>query len=164
MSIKAALAASAALSVSNINFAGPISEVRVARIDGNFVVNPNRSDLDKAGSLYNQALAVRETEAYPQDQLERIAAMKAEAGNGQSMNEPQVKCSLRSATRVVSKRPLSKKMVNLLVHPDAETRKEVLKMQNMVEETLTKNMHLQKDLENLSQEVVRLSKLAAERT
>ena len=44
----AALAASAALSVSNINFAGPISECRVARIDGEFVVNPNRSDLEKA--------------------------------------------------------------------------------------------------------------------
>jgi polyribonucleotide nucleotidyltransferase len=44
----AALAASAALSVSNINFAGPISECRVARIDGEFVVNPNRTDLEKA--------------------------------------------------------------------------------------------------------------------
>ena len=37
----AGLAASAALSVSNIPFGGPISEVRVARIDGKFVINPN---------------------------------------------------------------------------------------------------------------------------
>ena len=44
----AALAASSALAVSNINFAGPISECRVARIEGEFVVNPNRSDLEKA--------------------------------------------------------------------------------------------------------------------
>ncbi|MEO0337634.1 MAG: polyribonucleotide nucleotidyltransferase [Bacteroidota bacterium] len=44
----AALAASAALSVSDINFDGPISEVRVARIDGELVINPNRSDLEKA--------------------------------------------------------------------------------------------------------------------
>lgn len=44
----AALAASAALAVSDINFGGPISECRVARIDGEFVVNPNRSDLEKA--------------------------------------------------------------------------------------------------------------------
>jgi len=36
----AAFAASAALSVSDIPFQGPISEVRVARVDGNFVVNP----------------------------------------------------------------------------------------------------------------------------
>ncbi len=53
-----------------------------------------------------------------------------------------------------------KKMVNLLVHPDQETRKEMQRMQNMLEETLTKNMHLQTDLESLSQEVVRLSKVA----
>jgi len=47
----AAFAASAALSVSDIPFQGPISEVRVARVDGNFVVNPtleqkNRADID----------------------------------------------------------------------------------------------------------------------
>jgi polyribonucleotide nucleotidyltransferase len=36
----AAFAASAALSVSDIPFQGPISEVRVARVDGAFVVNP----------------------------------------------------------------------------------------------------------------------------
>jgi len=40
----AALAASAALSVSDIPFNGPISEARVARIDGKFVVNPSMED------------------------------------------------------------------------------------------------------------------------
>jgi len=44
----AALAASAALSVSNIPFAGPISEVRVARINGEYKVNPKRSELEEA--------------------------------------------------------------------------------------------------------------------
>jgi polyribonucleotide nucleotidyltransferase len=44
----AALAASSALAVSNINFNGPISEVRVARIDGEFQVNPSRSALKNA--------------------------------------------------------------------------------------------------------------------
>lgn len=44
----AALAASAALTVSDIPFAGPISEVRVARIDGEYVVNPNRTPLEKS--------------------------------------------------------------------------------------------------------------------
>jgi len=41
----AALAASAALSVSNIAFGGPISEVRVARIEGEYVVNPGKTAL-----------------------------------------------------------------------------------------------------------------------
>lgn len=44
----AGLAASAALAVSDIPFQGPISEVRVARIDGKFVVNPPTSELEKA--------------------------------------------------------------------------------------------------------------------
>ncbi|GAB2537320.1 polyribonucleotide nucleotidyltransferase [Rufibacter soli] len=44
----AALAASAALSVSDIPFNGPISEVRVARIDGQFQINPLLSDLKRA--------------------------------------------------------------------------------------------------------------------
>lgn len=44
----AALAASSALAVSDIPFNGPISEARVARIDGEYVVNPKLSELEKA--------------------------------------------------------------------------------------------------------------------
>ena len=40
----AGLAASAALAVSDIPFGGPISEVRVARIDGKLVINPTFSE------------------------------------------------------------------------------------------------------------------------
>lgn len=46
-----ALAASSAIMVSNIPFLGPISEVRIGRINGNFILNPSvaqtlESDLD----------------------------------------------------------------------------------------------------------------------
>lgn len=44
----AGLAASACLAVSDLPFNGPISEVRVARIDGNFVINPTLSQLKNA--------------------------------------------------------------------------------------------------------------------
>ncbi|QJD97829.1 polyribonucleotide nucleotidyltransferase [Mucilaginibacter robiniae] len=44
----AGLAASAALSVSDIPFNGPISEVRVAKIDGQLVINPSLSELERA--------------------------------------------------------------------------------------------------------------------
>ena len=44
----AGLAASSALAVSDIPFNGPISEVRVARVDGQYVVNPTFSQLEKA--------------------------------------------------------------------------------------------------------------------
>ena len=44
----AGLAASAAIAVSDIPFNGPMSEVRVARIDGAFVVNPTVEQLETA--------------------------------------------------------------------------------------------------------------------
>jgi polyribonucleotide nucleotidyltransferase len=44
----AGLAASAALAVSDIPFNGPISEVRVAKIDGQLVINPTLSQLARA--------------------------------------------------------------------------------------------------------------------
>ena len=44
----AGLAASAALAVSDIPFGGPISEVRVARIGGEYVINPTFSQMNDA--------------------------------------------------------------------------------------------------------------------
>ncbi|MEN9347585.1 MAG: hypothetical protein RLZZ77_1096 [Bacteroidota bacterium] len=44
----AGLAASAALAVSDIPFNGPISEVRVARVHGEFIVNPSWEQLEHA--------------------------------------------------------------------------------------------------------------------
>lgn len=44
----AALAASAALTISDIPFNGPISEVRVGRINGKLMINPSREDLVNA--------------------------------------------------------------------------------------------------------------------
>jgi len=44
----AGLAASAALAVSTIPFNGPLAEVRVARIDGQFKINPTFSELEKS--------------------------------------------------------------------------------------------------------------------
>ncbi|MCB2207956.1 MAG: polyribonucleotide nucleotidyltransferase [Bacteroidetes bacterium] len=44
----AALAASSALAVSDIPFNGPISETRISRIDGQFVINPSLSKIPEA--------------------------------------------------------------------------------------------------------------------
>ena len=60
----AGLAASAALTVSDIPFQGPISEVRVARIDGQFVIDPTADQLEKAdlelmvGATYDNIMMV----------------------------------------------------------------------------------------------------------
>ena len=44
----AGLAASAALTISDIPIKEPISEVRVAKLDGKFIVNPTRSELERS--------------------------------------------------------------------------------------------------------------------
>ena len=44
----AGLAASCALATSDLPFGGPVSEVRVCRIDGNFVINPTFSEMENA--------------------------------------------------------------------------------------------------------------------
>ena len=44
----AGLAASAAMVISDIPWNGPISEVRVARIDGKLCINPSAKDLERA--------------------------------------------------------------------------------------------------------------------
>jgi len=59
-------------------------------------------------------------------------------------------------------------MIDKIVHAESHAAeahaKEVHRMQAMLEETLTKNMHLQQDLDHLSLEVVRLSKVAVQRS
>ena len=76
-----ALAASAALTVSDIPFAGPISEVRVARINGAFVVNPSKSALLEAdmdiivAATMNDVMMV-EGEAKECDEKDLVAAIK----------------------------------------------------------------------------------------
>ncbi|WP_289300120.1 polyribonucleotide nucleotidyltransferase, partial [Duncaniella freteri] len=60
----AGLAASAAMAVSDIPFNGPISEVRVARVDGEFVINPTFEQCDRAdielmvGATYENIMMV----------------------------------------------------------------------------------------------------------
>jgi len=70
----AGLAASAALAVSDIPFAGPISEVRVARIQDEFYINPTISQLKNAdldiivGATYENILMVEgEMKEVPED-------------------------------------------------------------------------------------------------
>ena len=60
----AGLAASAAIAVSDIPFHGPISEVRVARVDGQFVIDPTFEQLERAdmelmvGATYDNIMMV----------------------------------------------------------------------------------------------------------
>lgn len=77
----AGLAASSALAVSDIPFNGPISEVRVARVDGLFIVNPTFDQLEKAdidimvGATYDNIMMV-EGEMDEVSEAEMLEAIK----------------------------------------------------------------------------------------
>ncbi|MDD5582950.1 MAG: polyribonucleotide nucleotidyltransferase [Candidatus Marinimicrobia bacterium] len=45
--VLAALAASAALSISDVPFSGPVASVRIGRVDGKYIVNPSSEDVEK---------------------------------------------------------------------------------------------------------------------
>ena len=77
----AALAASAALSVSDIPFNGPISEVRVIRIDNDFIINPTpeqieKSDIDLIVGASADSVAMVEGEMDEVSEKEMIDAIK----------------------------------------------------------------------------------------
>ena len=78
----AGLAASAAIACSDIPFNGPISEVRVARIDGEYVINPTFAQLEKAdmelmvGATYDNIMMV-EGEMKEASEAELLGALKA---------------------------------------------------------------------------------------
>lgn len=77
----AGLAASAAIAVSDIPFNGPISEVRVARVDGQLVINPSFAQIEKAdidmmvGATYDNILMV-EGEMAEVSEAEMLEAIK----------------------------------------------------------------------------------------
>ncbi len=77
----AGLAASAAIAVSDVPFNGPISEVRVCRIDGEFMINPSAEQLAKAdidimvGASFDNIMMV-EGEMDEVSEEEMLAAIK----------------------------------------------------------------------------------------
>ena len=77
----AGLAASAALAVSDIPFNGPISEVRVARVDGEWIINPTFEQIEKAdielmvGATYDNIMMV-EGEMNEVQEAELLEALK----------------------------------------------------------------------------------------
>lgn len=78
----AGFAASAALAASDIPFEGPISEVRVARINGEFVINPTfeqlkEADMDLMVGATEENIMMVEGEMKEVSELDLLEALKA---------------------------------------------------------------------------------------
>ncbi len=77
----ACLAASAAVTISDIPFNGPISEVRVGRINGQFVINPTipdmeQSDIDMIVAASEKDIVMVEGELKEVTEADMLAAIK----------------------------------------------------------------------------------------
>ncbi|HNB31267.1 MAG TPA: polyribonucleotide nucleotidyltransferase, partial [Saprospiraceae bacterium] len=100
----AALAASTALACSNINWEGPISEVRVAKIDGEFRINPLRADLERAElniivAATEKNLMMVEGEANECSEHDLVLAIKA----GHEAIKVQIEAQHRLAAQISQK-------------------------------------------------------------
>jgi polyribonucleotide nucleotidyltransferase len=76
-----AVGASAALMISDIPFSGPIAEVRVGRIDGEFIINPTfsqleKSDLDITVAGTGDSIVMVEGEGKEISEQDMLAALK----------------------------------------------------------------------------------------
>ncbi len=115
----AALAASAALAVSPIPFQEPLSEVRVAKIDGNYVVNPKRSELENctldiivAATMENVMMV--EGEGKEIDESELVEAIKI----GHDAIKVQIKAQLDLAEKVGEKALVKREFVPHEINED----------------------------------------------
>lgn len=111
----AAFAASAALMVSDIPFAGPISEVRIARINGEFIVNPSRTELETAdmefiiaGSMDNIVMVEGEADECQEEDLIEAIKVAHEAIKEQC----KMQLELRQLKGVTENRPVAEKEEN----------------------------------------------------
>ena len=102
----AAFAASAALSVSDIPFNGPISEVRIARVDGKFIVNPTleekqRADIDLmvGASIENILMVEGEMKEVSEDDMLEALKLAHEAIKEQCKLQQELTIAVGKTTK-----------------------------------------------------------------
>jgi len=111
----ACLAASAALAVSDVPIQEIISEVRVARIGGEYVINPNRSqlkdaDMDFIIAATDKNIMMVEGEAKECNEADLIRTI--ELGHDAVRRQVKLQEELRSKAGVTSKREYTKPYTN----------------------------------------------------
>ncbi|MAX80224.1 MAG: polyribonucleotide nucleotidyltransferase [Crocinitomicaceae bacterium] len=100
----ACFAASAALAVSDIPFNGPVSEVRVSRINGEFVINPKLSQLEEsdidmiiAGSQESIVMVEGEMSEISEEEMLEAILFAHEAIKGQCQAQADLAAQVEKA-------------------------------------------------------------------
>jgi len=118
-----------------------------------------KSDLEERLAMLEQSGAGMADEIVAKSKLIQQYCMEAGSRRGSTMANRSSLPTTPSGDKMRNFVDKIDKFVHLDSQREAHSQ-EVSNMQKMLEETLTKNMHLQQDLDNMSQELVRLSKLA----
>jgi polyribonucleotide nucleotidyltransferase len=122
----AGFAASCALSVSDIPFNGPISEVRVARVNGEYIVNPSRAqaqqaDIDILLAASEKDILMVEGESKECSEADLVSAIRV--GHEAIKRQCQMQNRLSERCKVV-KRAHEPALLNLEVWAKVETCRE----------------------------------------
>ncbi|HET9057474.1 MAG TPA: polyribonucleotide nucleotidyltransferase [Chitinophagaceae bacterium] len=115
----ACLAASAALAVSDIPIKEVISEVRIARVDGEMIVNPSRSELDKADMEFIIAATEKNlmmVEGESQECSEEDLIQALQLAHDAIRIQIKAQHELREAAGVTGKREYPKPEQNQVLH------------------------------------------------
>ncbi len=123
MDVLASLGASAALHISDIPFAGPTAACQVARVDGQFILNPTpeqmaKSDLDMIISGTKNGILMVEGEAKFISEADALAALKFGHASIQPLLAMQDE--LREKTGSVAKRAFTPKVIDAEFKSKAE--------------------------------------------
>ena len=105
----AGLAASAALSVSDIPWEGPISEVRVVRVNGNYIINPVISEVECAdldimvGATYDNVMMVEgEMDEVSEAELVEAIRMAHDAIKVQCLAQKELASEVNKSKRAIA--------------------------------------------------------------
>ncbi len=131
----AGLAASAAIAISDIPFAGPLSEVRIARINGEFVINPSVSalatadmDIMVAATEQNIVMVEGEAKECSEDDLVKAIQIAHEAIKVQCKAQLELAALCGKPKREIPAPPALDEALNQIVIQFGEARiKEIVK-------------------------------------
>jgi polyribonucleotide nucleotidyltransferase len=172
--IVAMIAASAALSISNIPWNGPVGAVRIGRVNGNLILNPVNGELEesdlsvilsgtkeKINMLEASAKEIPEVEMvkafeFGFDAIKKIAefieAIQKEAG--QEKSTPEVLQGPEGFEEKIKKLLLSNNLAEALYHPDKkEVERRTEEIKELVKKFIDENYRdvIEEDLKNLEE-------------
>ena len=147
--VLAAVGASAALTISDIPFNGPIAEVRVGRINGEFIVNPTHqqikeSDIELVVAGTADSIVMVEGESYEITEDDMLNALKFAQGEIKKLVELQLELAkeIRKSKKEVVEKSIDENLKNDVYQLAQDKLKEIVYSVLAKEERSDKNKEL----------------------